>query len=192
MNAALFILFLLIIIHLLYQEVFLHTLRLKLKYDFYGLRDQLRQLRQEQRGKLGNKQYKLLEDMINNSIKYISNFRLGNFIRVIKMVNNDPDIIRKIDQDIVELDKCKLIEFNRILIETTKTTGLAFCVNNAMLLFYMLPIIIMLFLAILVKKGFSKILSKCTDKIKFVLSLPLEIYLEPILIKQYSQYKENV
>ncbi len=192
MNAALFILFLLIIIHLLYQEVFLHTLRLKLKYDFYGLRDQLRQLRQEPRGKLGNKQYKLLEDMINNSIKYISNFRLGNFIRVIKMVNNDPDIIRKIDQDIVELDKCKLIEFNRILIETTKTTGLAFCVNNAMLLFYMLPIIIMLFLAILVKKGFSKILSKCTDKIKFVLSLPLEIYLEPILIKQYSQYKENV
>lgn len=139
--------------HFFYESVLANSLRHGLRYEFFGIRDELRRLNI---GKLNNKDQKIYE-LLDNSICHIINsmsfITYGNYLHLKKIISNDiklKESIEDVKTMIESSENEKLKEINeRIAI----LGGKALLINNGGWAMYLLaPFIIFLVIAIFFKQ----------------------------------------
>ena len=144
--------------HLLYEAVIAPSIRQKLQFRLFGLRDELRSLKYERPETLPDEVCRYLEEYLNNAIALIPALSIPRVVAAQALIEKDEGLRQKIARRKRALDECPLEEVRRIQQECRKTGWHALIVNHGALLAFLLPS----FAALRVVARFSMWLTRLT------------------------------
>jgi hypothetical protein len=79
MTILLSVMMLLTLAHFIYESIVAPSLRLKIRYDLFALRDELRFLKIKRGSSLDDKHYVYLQDSINTMISHLARYDIATF-----------------------------------------------------------------------------------------------------------------
>jgi hypothetical protein len=106
------------IAHFVFESIIAPTLRLKLRFELFKVRDELRALKAEKKDQLDDKVFDYLENSINLSISHMEYFRLSIWIRAFHAVQSDPALKERLKQREEAFKKCAFPETKDIQTKT--------------------------------------------------------------------------
>ena len=175
----LIVLFLILtIFHFLYEGIIAPSIRLKLKYNLFAIRDQLRALLREPRvSQFSEDVYSHLQSSINNLIKFLPVIDILSIAKAEQKFNEDETLRQEVMRVTRMLEDCKSPDVQEIRSRIRRIFAMAIFVNNGMLMFYSFPIVI---LSASAKAFFKKIVSAIQELLympesEFGRLMPLQI-----------------
>lgn len=141
MSTALLILAFLSILNFVYGAILVPSLRLRLRYRLFALRDDLRTWAIEQPKGSDIDSFKYLQSGINNGLSILSILDASVLAEADEAVKKDENLRRRAEKRREVLDSCDNKEFQRIRNELSKTVMHAFMVNSGTWFFYLVPIV---------------------------------------------------
>jgi hypothetical protein len=143
MITAIFILIALAALHFVYESILVPSFRLSLRFKLFVLRDEIRQLKIDCAGSLGDKHFDFLQDSINNLISNLNRFDMATFVGVELESKKDPSFLRSAEERSCMLDDCNIPRAREIREQSLKIVSAAICINSgALFLLIFAPIII--------------------------------------------------
>ena len=144
-----YILISLAFLHFIYEGIIAPSLRLKLRYELFRLRDGLRRLKVDEPETVTDQSFRALQEVINNSLKILHHADIVTVWQAHQKIARDPKLARMRDKRWRMLQE----ELNHITQpiyrRQTRLFALALLVNNGMLVLYLLPVVIVLLLCVL-------------------------------------------
>ena len=141
--ATAFIIFLaLAILHLIYESIIAPSLRLKLSFDLFKLRDDARSLIIKNEKQLDGHHFEYLQDSINILLKSLHNFDIILLALAMIEINKNTALKERIDKRIKTFDDCKLPEAMEIRKKTFDVADKALLINNGGWFVYLIPIVL--------------------------------------------------
>lgn len=144
------------ILHFLYEGIIAPSIRLKLKYDLFAIRDGLRALRESRASEFKDEIYIHLQSSINNLIKFLPVIDILSIAKAEQKFNEDETLRQEVMRVTRMLEDCKFPEVQEIRTKIRRIFALAILVNNGMLMFYSFPIV---FLSVSAKAFLKRIVS---------------------------------
>lgn len=132
-------LILLSIIHLIYESVIAPSLRLKLRFDLFALRDEVRSLKVEHGDMLRDRHFKYLEDSINSTILMLPRFELSVIRKINEELKKDKELDARVQERMRVLDDCNISRIAEIRKKSLDLANKSFVINSGMLFMYLLP-----------------------------------------------------
>lgn len=161
MSFILIAMVLLAICHFIYEGIIAPSLRLKLRFKLFALRDELRSLKVDHKHQLREKHFEYLQDSINSSIAMLPRFDIWTMITIIRKLESDKELGAKAQERRKILDDCNIPDITRIREKSVGAAMEALLVNSGMWLFLLVPVIVIFVLY-----------KTVTNKIKSIVVLP--------------------
>ena len=183
MTTILIISFLILaIIHFIYEGAIAPSMRLKLKYDLFVIRDQLRGLRESKPEEFSEEVYTYLQNSINNLIKFLPRINILTITRVEQKFNEDELLRQNVVKITRLLEDCISEDVQRIRSKIRRIFTFTIFVNNGMVMFYSLPVALLIFFA----KAFVK---RIVSAFQELLYIPEKEFCRVVPVQsQYRQY----
>lgn len=169
MTTLFFILLGLGLFHFIYEGIILPSYRMKLRYDLFALRDKLRRTKAEKGEAVDKKVYLLIQESLNNQIKFLPHITINLVWRALRDIKADPELATDISQRIALVNNTDLPELKEINEAGSKILATALIWNSLGLLIYVLPLIVAV-MAIVYVLGFifKSIVQACKTDIEQV------------------------
>jgi hypothetical protein len=138
-----FILFALVLgatCHFVYESILAPSFRLKLRFDLFALRDELRRLKIERDSGLNDEHFEYLQGSLNTLISVLYRFDFATLNAVERETRRDPEVKARIERRVRVLDDCIVVECQSIRSRTLRIAVMALGVNNGVACLYLLPI----------------------------------------------------
>ena len=119
------VLIVLTLLHIIYENAILPTVRTCLRFNLFTLRDELRRLKNEQGDDFEPEAYRYLQESINSKITYISLINLKMIFDCHRAFKDRPDIVKRANNRDRIVRECKIEEFHRI---RTKSLKILVCI----------------------------------------------------------------
>lgn len=100
--------------HFLYEGVILPTIRLRLRYKLFELRDKLRRLKIERGDNLSDEVFSQLQDSINNTICFLHTINLETLKRLHRAIDSDQSLRKEMEKRRNVIETCPLKEVREI------------------------------------------------------------------------------
>jgi len=130
----------LVILTFIYCGIISPTIRLRLRYRLFELRDRLRGIMQTRPDGVSQEQIDLLHSGINNAIKALPSIDFSTYYYMNKRLDGDESLRREIDKRISLLNSCNSKDFQELRKETIDALEGAFITNVAMWFLLLVPI----------------------------------------------------
>lgn len=148
MIANLFIIFVVLMLtHFIYEGIIAPTLRLRLKYELFKIRDELRALKDAKGPAVSDKVFSYLQNCLNNLIKFLPAIDVLNSAKIEQRIREDENLRAEVTRVSRCLEDSKLEEVQELRNKISKTFAHILIVNNAMILLYVLPGFALMFFA---------------------------------------------
>jgi hypothetical protein len=154
--------------HFVYEAILAPSLRLKLRFELFVLRDRVRALRIESPGALQDKHFHYLQDSINTLIAVLARFDVATFERIEAEMKRNPELRRLVEERSRILDDCALEEAKGIRYASLRLASVALAVNSGGWFIYVVPPLAMMAGWF----GLSGCVSSFKRRIKAVLAIP--------------------
>ena len=154
--------------HFVYESILAPSMRLKLRFELFVLRDRVRKLKIENYESFKDKHFYYLQDSLNNLIALLARFDCATLARIEAEMKRHPEMRRRAEERSRTLDDCDLEEAREIRCESLKLASKALAVNSGGWLVYILPP-----LAVAAAWfGLSSYVSSFKRRIKAVIAIP--------------------
>jgi hypothetical protein len=132
------------ILHLVYESIIAPSLRLKLRYELFKLRDRVRSLKIIHGHQFSDVHFSYLEDSINTLLQSLQNFDAITLAIATIAISKDKELQRRAETRAKILDGCAIKEAVGIRIATIAIANKALRVNNGGWFIYLLPLLMVL------------------------------------------------
>jgi hypothetical protein len=129
------------IFHFVYEAIIAPSLRLKIRFELFALRDKLRELKINHGDTLDNKHFKHLQDSINSIILMLPRFDVGMLTTMERELDRNNDLKLKLNERIKILDDCNIPEAMEIRTKSLNLAHQAFFVNIGGFVLLILPLV---------------------------------------------------
>jgi hypothetical protein len=144
------------ILHFIYEGIWLPSFRLSKRYELFALRDRLRALRTKAPDELDRLAYLYLQDSLNVSVNYLSQFDFACAIQAKRFLKENPSIKKKSENRYKVINSCSNEEFQSIFNKALKIATVVFLANNLAILLYLSPLILILWIVRKLNKYIQK------------------------------------
>lgn len=139
--SGLFLLFcLLALLHFVYERLLLPSIRLRLRFRLFAIRDALRWLKIND--EVDQDSFVFLESAINNVIRTLHHFDAATIYASNQRLANDEGLRRRVARRIQVQENCANAEFQRLRETLLSTATSAVLANNGTWFFYLVPILL--------------------------------------------------
>lgn len=130
-------------IHFLYDGIILPSIRLRLRFGLFRLRDDLRALKLSKGEELPDEVFHYIQDSINNAINMLPRVDVVTAFRLTRLLDQDKEFARLLEERKALIENCSVEEAKQIHTKVRDVIPQALVVNNLMLLMYLVPIFIL-------------------------------------------------
>lgn len=152
----------------IYESIILPSIRLKIRYKLFALRDELRILKMETED-FEDLPFKYAQESMNMALAYLRHFDIASFIEADRFFKQNPAVYKRATKRCEVLASCKIEEFQEIRRQYIDTLVLASAANSFGLLVLFLVTIVPV---IIIFKWFKAIKSKAIEIASEVFSIP--------------------
>ena len=154
--------------HFVYESIVAPSLRLKLRFDLFVLRDRVRSLKIENPEGFQDKHFHYLQDSINTLLALLARFDIATLSRIETEMKRDPAMQKRVEERSRILDDCSLQEAKNIRYSSVRLASVALALNSGGWLIYIVPP-----LAIVAAWfGLSGYVSSFERRIKAIVAIP--------------------
>lgn len=129
--------------HFICEGILLPSIRLKLRFELYALRDALRDLKIKGNQEFKDDEFDHLHDIINGMLQILPALNISFVRRMIRAEDNNPDLEDVIEQRRRAIESCSIGEVREIYHELTTLMNYAVYVNSFCMLIYLIPVFLM-------------------------------------------------
>lgn len=133
-------LMLLAVIHFIYESILAPSLRLRMRFDLFALRDELRALKVDYGDSLDDKHFIYLQDSINAIIKMLPHIEISLVSHIKEEIEKDARLKARLIERQKILDDCDITELSIIRKKSIDLSIMALGVNSGMWSVYIVPI----------------------------------------------------
>lgn len=143
--ATLFVLlFLFGMFHLIYESILAPMLRLELRYKLFKIRDQLRNLKIEQKYLFKDDTFELLDESVCATIKLLPSYSIFNIFLAWRISRNDQQLKKKVRVHQELIAKSKLPAIHKIDREIVRSAAFALAFNSGGWIYIVFPLAMLL------------------------------------------------
>ena len=157
-----------VLFHFVYESLLAPSLRLRLRFDLFVLRDRVRNLKIDNPKEFQDKHFHHLQDSINTLIALLARFDIATLSRIEAEMKSDPALKRRADERSRILDDCQLEEARKIRHQTLRLASVALALNSGGWFVYIVPTLAI----VAVWFGLSGYVSSFQGRIKTVIAIP--------------------
>lgn len=143
MTLFLMVLFILAILHFAYEGIILPSIRLKLRYNLFALRDELRLLKLSNK-KLDDNTFRYIQGAINVSIYLLDSINFGLLLTANRIIARNDEIQKRIKKRNDLIEKCQVEEIKQIRRKTYRILRSTLLANSGGWYFYVMPIVVVM------------------------------------------------
>jgi hypothetical protein len=165
MAILLFILIMLSVVIFIYESIILPSIRLRIRYSLFELRDKLRFLKVEKKDVLDDTAFKYLQDFLNTLLAFLHRYDVMAMFAAARFFNENPTLYKRVIKRQELLDGCSVEEFQQIRRECVNVAIGIMAANSFGLLMVLAPIVAIF-------KGFKYIKDKTKDITTKLFSVP--------------------
>ena len=154
--------------HFVYESIVAPSLRLKLRFDLFVLRDRVRSLKIENPEGFQDKHFHYLQDSINTLLALLARFDFATLSRIETEIKRDPAMQKRAEERSRILDDCQLEEARKIRHQTLRLASVALALNSGGWFVYIVPTLAI----VAVWFGLSGYVSSFQGRIKTVIAIP--------------------
>ncbi len=150
-------------LHFVYEGILVPSFRLKLRFELFKLRDQLRNLKANHSEVVPDDIFRSLQNGINNSLKLLPRTDVVTVLNAHRKIANDPKLSQLRDKQFRKFNE-NLNEHTRPIFEQcSRLFLLTVFVNNGMLALYLLPVFLFLLICLFIGSKALRSLTKFMD-----------------------------
>jgi len=143
MSTLFIILIIMAIFHFTYEGIFLPSLRLKLRYELFGLRDKLRRLKVAEGDKIDESVYHLIQNGIHTTINLLPIANMSLMSRTVQEIQSNANLRKTVRERHALIENCQIGEVKEIYEGNKDILTKAFVINSIPLLIYFFPLSIL-------------------------------------------------
>jgi hypothetical protein len=141
-----FLLIVLVAYHFVYEGIVAPSLRLRLQFRLYALRDRLRTFKIEEPHAVSDSDFRLIEDGLNNAINLLSCISLSMLYQTRKAVRKKERWVREANQRVNRAEQCPHEGLRQIDKKATNILFEGLIINSGGWYIYVLPIVLVWYL----------------------------------------------
>ena len=165
----------------IYEGILLPSIRIKLKYKLYALRDQLRILKVKHKDKISPQTFHSLDNYLSTSIVHIPILTYRILREVKKDLEKDPELKKQIDRKVELIKNSEVSQMRDIYDKMIKYSVYGLLANGGGWFIYLAAILIPVLIIAFVVGSLGILKKKCRDDVQDVLLVP-----EKEVSKHYS------
>jgi hypothetical protein len=158
-----YIIVFLALLHFIYEGIIAPSLRLKLRFELFRLRDGLRLLKVDRPEDVSDQAFRALQEVINNSLRILHRADIATVWQAHRKIADDPKLARLRDNRVRVLRDELNDTTRQIYAQQTKLFALALLVNNGMLVLYLSPLALVAVFCILLGSVTGSVIRKLMD-----------------------------
>jgi hypothetical protein len=135
--------------HFAYEGMIAPSLRMQLRFDFFKLRDRLRNLKIEHTTDLNDNVYSCIDFSINQSLIHMQLVNLVNVFSIYYHYKHDEEMKHLTDKKITIIQNCSMHEIKEIDATIIKLNAKSFLINSGAWAIYILPIVLLFFVLVI-------------------------------------------
>ena len=139
-----YILIILAVWHFVYEAILLPSIRWNLRNELFALRDRLRNVVIENQ-KYDKTVFDLVHNGLNNYINRLHWVDLRFEFKFRKILKNNPAIRKEVEQNLQKIEESKNQEIKAVFYQTKSILWRAFAANIGGFLFYLIPLVFIVF-----------------------------------------------
>ena len=147
--------------HYAYESILLPSIRLRLRYRVFHLRDILRRLKADKSSVVDDEAFRYMEDALNISAVYLFKFSVHSFIDVQREFKKNPNLLKQVEHRQRIMEACQTAELQDIYRQLIRITLVALSSNS---LIFFLSVLILLIPVWVVKVLSLKVLKDMASK----------------------------
>ncbi len=128
--------------HFVYEGIVLPTLRTRLRFKLFALRDNLRRAKIQLGSQVEDSVFLYLERSINSSIRFLEHLDLETMYAARRFIESNPALLEDVKRRMKTLDECPVEEIRAIRSEHRTIVQEALAANGLALLAYIVPIVV--------------------------------------------------
>jgi hypothetical protein len=127
------------VMHFIYESIVAPSLRLRVRFELFSLRDELRALKVEHGDRLDDKHFNYLQDSINSIIFILPRIEIFTLAHIRQSVGKDARLNARLTERQKILDDCDIPEMGNIRKRSIDLSIDALGINSGMWVVYILP-----------------------------------------------------
>jgi len=128
--------------HLIYQGIILPSIRLRLRYELFSLRDKLRALKTDLGESFDDNVFTYMQDSINGSIKLIALIDFSSIVSAEKRFRGDLELRDEIKKKQELIDNCPINKVKEISLRNAELLTDAVVYNAGGWFIYIVPVLL--------------------------------------------------
>jgi hypothetical protein len=126
--------------HFVYESILAPSLRLRLRFELFSLRDELRDLGMGGQAALDDRQFEYLQDSLNLLISVLDRFDGTTLIAVEKELRRNPLLRAQTEMRLSVVERCENLRARSIRAQCVRIAAQALAVNHGGACLYVLPL----------------------------------------------------
>jgi hypothetical protein len=140
MTYTLIVLVVLAALHFSYESIIAPSLRLRLRYRLFELRDRARNLKIQHGHSLRDRHFDYLQDSINGVISVLYQFDLAALVTIARELRSNAELRDLVATRAKALDDCPIPDARKIRYESCRIAAYAVAVNNGAWTLFVAPV----------------------------------------------------
>lgn len=128
------------LLHFVWEGILAPSIRLRLRYKLFSLRDQLRLLKM--RKEVEDEELVCLQSAINTTIHVLARFDLASLSRSARAIDREPLLKKRVEKRMAVIRECDSKTYQEIYEELLTTARHAVAVNNGFWFLYLFPFLV--------------------------------------------------
>jgi hypothetical protein len=129
-------------LHLLFESIIAPSIRMKLRFELFSLRDDLRALKAESGSSLSDRQFECLQESLNALIAVLRRFDGATLMAVEQELRRNPLLRTQVEARARILDGCTSRRARAIRARSVQIATTALAVNSGGWFIYVLPVVL--------------------------------------------------
>lgn len=160
------------IIHFVYESILLPSIRLRLRFRMFALRDDLRSLACEKTDELDSKVYEQMQDSINTALAFLYRIDVRSIYEVAQLLKSDTSLKERAGKRAHEIENYPMEELQNIRRKCLTVFALALFANSAIFFLYLgIPLILIAFIMFIFNR-LNEVVAKLNIIFKSVICAP--------------------
>jgi hypothetical protein len=130
------------VLHFIYESIIAPSLRLKLRFELFALRDELRLLKIDCGHRLDDRLFDHLQASLNTLIRVLPRMDLTTLAAVKRELRTNPQVREQVEARSKVLDECGIPKLREIRSRSLQVAAKAFAVNGGGWGIYLLPLLL--------------------------------------------------
>ena len=169
LSSVIILLIALAFLHFIYEGIIAPSIRQKLRFRLFALRDRVRNLKVEHGDELEDRTFNYLQDSINTTIRLIHSINVIDLCRIYRDVSKDERLSQIIEKRNQAIEQSPIAEIKLVRHESLKAFTLALLTNHGGLCLYVFPV---LFVIVIISVFSAIVVDSVMSAVATVLAMP--------------------